>query len=114
MPLTKQQLETLEGKLGKEKVEIEAQLAEVTADVNFGDEIDHLEEETDESEEIANRTGIKDAFTKRIALVDEAIVKLKNGTYGICERCGGEISFELLSVDPESSLCKNCKAAKTI
>jgi DnaK suppressor protein len=114
MSLTKQQLEALEEKLGKERIEIEAQLVEVTADVNFGDEIDHLEEETDESEEIANRTGIKDAFTKRLALVDDAIAKLKNGTYGTCERCGEEISFELLSVDPESMLCKKCKAAKTV
>jgi RNA polymerase-binding transcription factor DksA len=109
--LTKQQIETLERKLREEEKDITEQLAHIDDDLDFGDEIDHLEEETDESEELANRVGVKDSLEKRLERVTSALEKIRNGTYGQCEQCKGDISMELLSVDPESLLCKNCKAA---
>jgi DnaK suppressor protein len=109
--LTKHQTDELEKKLRDVEKGIMEQLAHIDDDLDFGDEIDHLEEETDESEERANRVGIKDSLEKRLERVTVALGKITAGTYGVCEQCKEDISMELLSVDPESLLCKNCKAA---
>ena len=107
--LTKLNLETLEKKLLAEKIEIENQLGHITDNLDFGSETDHLEEETDEAEEFANRLSVKKALEDRLNRVTAALEKMKGETYGVCERCKGEISFSLLFVDPESTLCKKCK-----
>lgn len=109
--LTKHQQSELEKKLHAVEKDIMEQLAHIDDDLDFGDEIDHLEEETDESEERANRVGVKASLEKRLERVTAALGKMAAGTYGTCEQCNGDISMELLSVDPESSLCKDCKAA---
>ena len=109
--LTAENLKALAAKLQAEETDLRDQLAHIGENLDFGDEVDHGEEEADESEERANRIGIKESLEKRLERITQAEMKMKNGTYGICERCGGEISFTLLSVDPESALCKDCKAA---
>lgn len=44
-----------------------------------------------------------------IAEVDEALRKIKNGTYGICEHCGKEIAEERLDIIPYARLCIDCE-----
>lgn len=41
--------------------------------------------------------------------IDEAIRKLREGTYGICEDCGAEISEARLKVIPFAIYCIDCK-----
>lgn len=50
-------------------------------------------------------TAHKDTLNK----VDEAIRKLNEGTYGICEDCGDEISEARLKVIPFAAHCLECK-----
>jgi len=44
-----------------------------------------------------------------IAEVDEALRKIKNGKYGICENCGKEIAEERLDIIPYARLCIYCE-----
>ena len=44
-----------------------------------------------------------------IAEVDEALRKIKNGTYGLCEHCGKEITEERLDIIPYTRLCISCE-----
>jgi YteA family regulatory protein len=44
-----------------------------------------------------------------IAEVDEALRKIKNGNYGLCERCGKEIAEERLDFIPYARLCISCE-----
>ena len=44
-----------------------------------------------------------------IRKIDQALVRLENGTYGICEACEEEISVERLKVRPVTTLCIECK-----
>jgi DnaK suppressor protein len=44
-----------------------------------------------------------------IRKIDQALVRLENGTYGICEECEEEISVERLKVRPVTTLCIECK-----
>lgn len=76
---------------------------------NFGDDVDGYEEETDEAEEIGNQLAVGRDFKKRLDEIDVALSKIHNGTYGICEKCGREIESEILTLSPETPLCKECK-----
>ena len=41
--------------------------------------------------------------------IDEALKKIDDGTYGICEDCGKPISFKRLKAVPYAKLCIKCK-----
>jgi DnaK suppressor protein len=47
-----------------------------------------------------------------IAQIDEALGKIEDGTYGLCETCGGRISPARLEVLPFATLCVKCKEAE--
>ena len=65
--------------------------------------------ETDESEEFSNQLAGAQVLKNRLTDIELALLKMKKGTYGICENCKKEISPELLKIVPESRLCKDCK-----
>lgn len=44
-----------------------------------------------------------------VAAIDDALQKINNGTYGICDACGKEISLERLETVPSTTICRNCK-----
>lgn len=52
---------------------------------------------------------IRDRERKLISKIQEALKKIENGTYGICERCGKEIDEERLKARPVASYCAECK-----
>ncbi len=52
---------------------------------------------------------IRDRERKLIAKIKEALERIENRTYGICEECGEEISKERLKVRPVTTLCIECK-----
>ena len=42
---------------------------------------------------------------------EEALVRIVDGRYGICESCDGEIPLERLKAIPQARLCAACSAA---
>lgn len=44
--------------------------------------------------------------------IDEAVRKIEEGTYGICEDCGEEISEKRLLVLPAATLCVDCQESR--
>ncbi len=52
---------------------------------------------------------LNDVFTASIQEVDDALLKLAEGTYGVCERCGRRIGRARLSAMPSACLCIRCK-----
>jgi DnaK suppressor protein len=50
--------------------------------------------------------GREKIFLKKIEL---AIQKLDEGTFGICEDCGEDITVKRLEARPETTLCIRCK-----
>jgi len=53
---------------------------------------------------------IKDRERKLIGKVYEALKKIEEGTYGVCESCGDKIAVKRLMARPVTTLCINCKA----
>jgi DnaK suppressor protein len=92
---------------------IEAELAKritaLSAGVDLGNDVDGLDEVTDQAEEFGTNLGVREALEERLENVQDALRKIEHGTYGVCESCGGKIEEEILSIDPESALCRNCK-----
>jgi len=41
--------------------------------------------------------------------IDEALDRINNGTFGICESCGEEISIKRIKARPVTTLCIDCK-----
>jgi DnaK suppressor protein len=52
---------------------------------------------------------IRDRERKLIGKIKEALERIDQGTYGICEDCGEEISTERLKARPVTTLCIDCK-----
>ncbi len=52
---------------------------------------------------------IKDRERKLIMKVKEALDRIDNGTFGICESCGKSISEKRLMARPVTTLCIECK-----
>jgi DnaK suppressor protein len=121
--MNKQNLEELKGKLEKEKSSLEESLKRfATKDENMkGDwdtrfpKIDNnvsgsssLEAAADEVEEYGNLLPQEHSMEIKLKNVNEALDRIKKGTYGKCANCKGEIPIERLMVSPESTLCLQC------
>lgn len=53
---------------------------------------------------------IRDRERKLIAKIREALERIEDGTYGVCEICGGEISEKRLRARPVTTMCVACKS----
>lgn len=56
-----------------------------------------------------NNLRIRDRERKLLSKVQEALVRLENKTFGICEECGDEIGEERLLIRPVTTYCVSCK-----
>lgn len=52
---------------------------------------------------------IREREQKLLKKIDEALERMKTNTYGICERCGGDIPYKRLKARPVTTLCIECK-----
>lgn len=94
--------------LERSRNRIDQEIKRLQRMVNFGNDADE-DEETSESEQFGNQAAIAQTLKGRLADIDSALRKAAKNQYGICEKCKGEISVNLLKVDPESKLCQRCK-----
>jgi DnaK suppressor protein len=72
---------------------------------SFPDPTDRANLETDRNFELR----IRDRERKLSGKIREAIGRIENGTFGICEECGEDISEERLKARPVTTLCIDCK-----
>lgn len=81
---------------------------ELSGDVDFGDGF------ADAAAATAERTetiGLAESVHAMLLNVDAAIARWEDGKYGICIKCGQEISAARLEFRPESVNCVACKSA---
>ena len=53
---------------------------------------------------------LNDRDRKKLIAIDEALERIEDGTYGICEECGKKITPNRLKVLPFADLCVPCKS----
>jgi DnaK suppressor protein len=52
---------------------------------------------------------IRDRERKLLSKIEEALQRVDDGGYGICEDCGEEIGLKRLEARPVTTLCIDCK-----
>ena len=72
---------------------------------NYPDPNDRASLESDRNFELR----IRDRERKLIMKMQEAIKRIDDGIFGICEVCGGQISEKRLIARPVTTLCIDCK-----
>jgi DnaK suppressor protein len=72
---------------------------------NFPDLTDQASVETDQNFTLR----LREREQKLLKKIDEALERIANGTFGICESCGEEISLKRLEARPVTTLCIECK-----
>ncbi|HNU85805.1 MAG: RNA polymerase-binding protein DksA [Pseudomonadota bacterium] len=72
---------------------------------NFPDPNDRASLESDRNFELR----IRDRERKLIAKMQEALKRIDDGTFGICDTCGGPISEKRLQARPVTTQCIDCK-----
>ena len=81
-------------------------VSEMTADTtNFPDPNDRASQESDRTIELRFR----DRERRLINKIREALERIDDGTFGLCEMCGEGISEGRLKVRPVTTLCIDCK-----
>ncbi|MEV5750569.1 TraR/DksA C4-type zinc finger protein [Actinoallomurus sp. NPDC052308] len=58
--------------------------------------------------ERAQVESLLDQARRRLADLDQAVERLRDGTYGTCENCGGPIAPERLVARPAARTCIAC------
>ncbi len=72
---------------------------------NFPDPTDRASLESDRNFMLR----IRDREAKLIKKIKKALERIDNGSFGICESCGEEISIERLRARPVTTQCIECK-----
>lgn len=72
---------------------------------SYPDPTDRATAESDRSFELR----IRDRERKLLVKIKEAIERIDQDTYGICEACGDDISIKRLEARPVTTLCISCK-----
>ena len=68
-----------------------------------------LERQADEVEEYTTRLPLERNLETKLALVNAAIAKIDNGSYGKCEKCRQDIPVERMEINPEAKFCIKCQ-----
>ena len=55
---------------------------------------------------------LSDRKREELVLIEDALERLKEGTYGSCQECGDLIETERLNARPFARFCTTCKARK--
>ena len=91
---------------------LQAEADQLAAEREPGDV--QFDEESGEGDTLAveRERDLALSFQARAAVdeIDAALVKLLEGTYGVCEQCGANIPKERLRAIPYAALCVQCKS----
>ena len=110
--LTSQLIQNLQTLLEQQRKEILSNGKTLRLDFNVNK--DELLDEADTASHDIER-GMKMRLGNRESLyfhkIEEALLRIKDGTYGLCVECGNQIGAKRLEVRPTAELCIECKEA---
>lgn len=94
---------------------LEELLVEAERTVDGMNEKENFPDPTDRASLESNRNftlRIRDRERKLLGKIQEAIARIDDGSYGVCEECGERIGLERLKARPVTTLCIDCKSAQ--
>lgn len=72
----------------------------------------HMADQATDAEEREKAYHMASAEGRLLYHIDEALARLREGTYGVCCACGKQVSKPRLEVVPHARLCIDCKKAE--
>lgn len=111
-------LEELKQKLLKEKKRIEENISksetgEKGVDREYETKFTEIErdreENADEMEMYESNLVVDESLKAELEKIDAALSRIKQGTYGACSNCQGEIPIERLRAYPQADACLDCQ-----
>jgi len=88
-------------------VELQHRINSIHKDFASGRDADWSEQAGErENEEVLN--ALESEAKVEIQHLANAITRMENGSYGICQSCGDEISHRRLQVQPAAEKCIQC------
>ncbi len=110
MALSESQLAEFENQLKAWRKELQDAHNKVLHDMqedpgNYADPNDQATMEAERDFEIR----IKGRERFLIRKIDQALTRIREGEYGICDSCGTDISYKRLKARPVTTLCIECK-----
>lgn len=110
-------LDQINEHLESEKEKIKTTLSSLKLQDPFSDPdrlVDNAASDTEANEESSHER--MEALEKELRLhleeIEEALVKLKKGSYGKCRNCGKLIDTDRLAVKPTALYCVDCERKK--
>ena len=101
--------EALKAELEQKLAELQSRLASIKKDVTQSHSGDYAEQAQErENDEVVDAIGNETAQSIRV--IQAALNRIEEGTYGICDSCGKEIGEARLAVVPEATRCVDCAA----
>ncbi len=73
---------------------------------------EHDPEGTTISQDRALEVKLREDAERSLTDLQHALTRVADGTYDICEHCGGPISLARLEVRPETRLCIDCASSR--
>ncbi|MFH1388019.1 MAG: TraR/DksA C4-type zinc finger protein [Patescibacteria group bacterium] len=74
----------------------------------FGISRSYDDENAERIEEYENLLSVEHTLELRLKDINNALEKIKNNNYGICEKCKKEIEIKRLKIVPEAKQCLIC------
>ena len=112
--MTHEELELFRNLLNQRMQELRSEAGKTVENM---DEDENFPDPSDRASMESNRNSvlrIRDRERKLIFKIQEALRRLDEGNYGICEECGEEIGIERLKARPMTTLCIECKSSQEI
>lgn len=111
-------LDQIRKSLEEEKSRVAIQMADLSAQDPYADPDrvnDNAASDTDANEESNHDryVALVDELKTRLFHIDDALMRVGNGTYGYCVHCGTMIDTDRLAVVPTAMLCLECEKKKT-
>jgi RNA polymerase-binding protein DksA len=109
--------EALKQRLLDERERLSREIAELDADLS--ESLEDSSEESPYDQHMAETAGVtldrevdltlQENARAALAQIERALMKLENGSYGRCNKCGKPIGAARLEIMPFATLCVDCK-----
>lgn len=98
----------------REKKKTKKRLSALEKEDPFADTdrlIDNAASDTEAKEQFGHlrALSLKKELLKRLQTIERALLRIKKGKYGFCEKCGKMIDTDRLAANPTATLCLKCE-----
>ncbi|WP_411721478.1 TraR/DksA family transcriptional regulator [Mycetocola sp.] len=101
-------LEEQRAELVRQRDNHEVSLAEVRVARDGESDDEHDPEGPTIASEWSRLTGLQEEAARQLIVLDKALARVEDGSFGLCSRCGKPIGRARLDARPAAELCIDC------